>query len=252
MKRLRPVILLIIILSILGLMIGFAKTRILRSLSSHGKRLAPLQANNYTIGAKEFPLDSFVPAGMPVMVSSVIASIPTSEDNKIERPAQVKLQVSASSGEKVKSINFVLLGFKGSGELELIKGWVRNVDFTIATSADLILDLNRRIKNGDKLVLAVERINSITAAYQTDFSELSQFVIAKVRKEGETPVVVQREARSLPDESGADLCNNVLRRAMSLAQRREKKDDKIDITSLLCNQQDRSYTFTLGKPKAGR
>jgi hypothetical protein len=132
------------------------------------------------------------------------------------------------------------------------EGWVRNVDFTTVSSANLTLDLNRRIRNGDKLSLAVERASSAATTYQTDFSELSQAVIAKVRNEGDAPVPVQRASQPLPDESGAGLCNNALRRAMSLAQSSERKGDKIDITSLLCDQHDRSYTITYGKPKAGK
>jgi hypothetical protein len=179
----------------------------------------------------------------------VSASILTSEDNKIEGVAHVKLQVSLPTEAKIKSLNFVLLGIKGSGELEMVKGWVRDVDFTLASGADLTLHLNRRITNGDKLALAVERASSEATTYQTDFSEMSQAVIAKVRNEGSASVAVQRAAQPLPDEAGADLCNNALRRAMSLAQSSEKKGDKIHITSLLCDQQDRSYTITYGKPK---
>jgi hypothetical protein len=208
------------------------------------------QANASAVGAKEFPLDSFVPAGMPVTLSNVSAGILTSGDNKIEGVAQVKLQVSLPTGEKIRSLNFVLLGFKGSGELELVKGWVRNVDFTLAGNTELTLHLNRRVTNGDKLTLAVERASSAATTYQTDFSELSQAAIANARKVGEAPVAVRRAAQSLPDEAGADLCNNALRRAMYLAQSSEKKGDKIDITSLLCDQHDRSYTITYGKPKA--
>ncbi len=201
---------------------------------------------------KEFPLDSLVPTGLPVTLANVIASLEKSEDNKIDGPAQVKLQVAALGGEKVQSLNFVLLGFKSSGEIELVKGWVRNVDFSLVGSANLTLDLNRRITNGDKLVLAVERAKSAEATYQTDFSELSLAVIGNVRKQGETPVPVQRSTQSLPDEAGADLCNNALRRAMSLMQNSEKKGDNFSITSLRCDQQDRSYTITYGKPTAGK
>jgi hypothetical protein len=78
---------------------------------------------------------------------------------------------------------------------------------------------------------------------------LSQAVIASVRKQGDSPVPVQRSTTSLPDESGAELCNNALRRAVSLMQSSDKKGDKFGITSLRCDQQDRSYTFTYGKPK---
>jgi hypothetical protein len=152
----------------------------------------------------------------------------------------------------VQSLNFVLLGFKSSGEIELVKGWVRNVDFSVAQSANVTLNLDRRITNGDKLVLAVERANSPSATYQTDFSELSLAVIGNIRKQGEAPVPVQRSSNSLPDEAGADLCNNALRRAMSLMQNSEKKGDKFGITSLRCDQQDRSYTITYGKPKEGK
>lgn len=195
----------------------------------------------------EFPLDSFVPVGVPVTLSNVIASILKSEDNKKEGPAQVKLQVALPTGEKVQSLNFVLLSFRSSGELELVNGWVRNADFSVAKNANVTLDLNRRITNGDKLVLTVERARSSTTTYQTDFSELSQAVIANVRKQGDSPVPVQRATTSLPDESGANLCNNALRRAVSLMQSSDKKGDKIGITSLRCNQQDRSFTITYGK-----
>ncbi len=201
---------------------------------------------------KEFPLDSFVPTGVPVTLSNVMASIAKSEDNKIDGPVQIKLQVAALAGEKVQSLNLVLLGFKSSGEIELVKGWVRNVEVTTGKNADLTLDLDRRLTEGDKLVLAVERANSLSATYQTDFSELSLAVIGNVRKQGEAPVPVQRSTTSLPDEAGTDLCNNALRRAMSLMQSSEKKGDKFGITSLRCDQQDRSYTITYGKPKEGK
>src|SRR5262245_40894838 len=194
-----------------------------------------MQANASAIGAKELPLDFFVPAGVPVALSNVSASVLTSQGDKIEGVAQVKLQVSLPTEEKIKSLNFVLLGIKGSGELELVKGWVRDVDFTLASGADLTLHLNRRITNGANLTLAVERASSEVTTYQVDFSELSQAVIAKARIGGDAPVAVRRAAQALPDESGADLCNNALRRAMSLAQSSEKKGDKIDITSLLCD-----------------
>lgn len=199
---------------------------------------------------KESPLDSYVPAGIPVTLSNVIASIEKSEDNKIDSPTQVKLQVAAVAGERVQSLNLVLLGFKASGEIELVKGWVRTVDFSTSANTNLTLDLNRRLTNGDKLVLAVERVRSADVTYQTDFAELSLAVISAVRKQGEPPVPIQRTLQSLPDEAGADLCNNALRRAMSLLQSSERKGDKFDITSLRCDQQDRSYTITYGKPKA--
>ena len=201
---------------------------------------------------KEFPLDSYVPAGVPVTLSNVIASILKSEDNKKDGPAQVKLQVLLPTGEKIQSLNFVLLSFKSSGELELVKGWVRNADFSVAKNANVTLDVNRRITNGDKLVLTVERARSAATTYQTDFSELSQAVIANVRKQGESPVPVQRATAPLPDESGADLCNNALRRAVSLMQSSDKKGDKFGITSLRCDQQEHSYTFTYGKLKADK
>ena len=201
---------------------------------------------------KEFPLDSFVPTGVPITLSNVIANLQKSKDDQHDGPAQVKLQVALPTGEKVTSLNFVLLGFKESGELELVKGWVRTVDFTAAQTVDLSLEVNRRIKQGDKLVLAVERAKSAATTYQTDFSELSQAVIANVRKQGEAPVAVQRTTQSWPDEAGADLCNNALRRATALAQSSEKKGDKIGITSLRCDQQDRSFTITYGKLNAAK
>jgi hypothetical protein len=200
---------------------------------------------------KEFLLDSFVPTGLPVTLSNVIARSLKSKDSKYDGTAQVKLQVSLPTVEKVQSLNFVLLGLKESGELELVKGWVRNVDFTTAQTVDLRLEVNRRIKDGDKLVLAVERAKSAATTYQTDFSALSQAVIANVRKQGELPVAVHRTTQALLDEAGAVLCNNALRRAMSLMQSSDKKGDKIGITSLRCDQQDRSYTIIYGKPSAG-
>ena len=201
---------------------------------------------------KEFPLDSFVPPGVPVTLSNVTASILKSEDNKHDGPAEIRLQVAPTGGERVQSLNLVLLGFKSTGELELVKGWVRTADFSLSANANLTLDLNRRITNGDKLVLMVERVRSTAATWQTDFSELSLAVIAKVRKQNETPVPVQRATTSLPDDSGADLCNHALRRAVALMQNSDKKGDKFGITSLRCDQQDRSYIFTYGKPKASK
>jgi hypothetical protein len=198
---------------------------------------------------KEFPVDSFVPVGLPITLSNVIASVLKSEDNKHDGPVQINLQVAPNGSDRAQSLNFVLLGFKSSSELELVKGWVRNVDFSLTTRANVTLDLNRRITNGNKLVLVVERARSAANTYQTDFSELSQAVIASVRKQGDSPVPVQRSTTSLPDESGAELCNNALRRAVSLMQSSDKKGDKFGITSLRCDQQDRSYTFTYGKPK---
>lgn len=201
---------------------------------------------------KEFPLDSFVPVGLPVTLSNVMASVLKSEDNKHDGPVQITLQVAPNGSDRVQSLNFVLLGFKSSNELELVKGWVRNVDFSLTTRATVTLDLNRRITNGDKLVLIVERARSAAATWQTDFSELSLAVIAKVRKQNEPPVPVQRATTSLPDDSGADLCNNALRRAVALMQSSDRKGDKFGITSLRCDQQDRSYLFTYGKPKASK
>ena len=212
---------------------------------------APLQAAAEPL-PKEFPLDSFVPPGVPVTLSNVTASILKSEDNKHDGPAEIRLQVAPTGGERVQSLNLVLLGFKSTGDLELVKGWVRTADFSLAANANLTLDLNRRITNGDKLVLLVERARSAAATWQTDFSELSLAVIAKVRKQNETPVPVQRATTSLPDDSGADLCNNALRRAVALMQSSDRKGDKFGITSLRCDQQDRSYTFTYGKPKASK
>lgn len=196
---------------------------------------------------KEFPLDSFVPTGVPVTLSNVMARVSKNDGSKIDGPVQVRLQVSLPTGEPLQSINFVLLSFKSSGDLEWVKGWVRTLDFSSGGSTELTLDLNRRVTNGDKLVLAVERARSAATTYQTDFTELSDAVIANVRKQAAALVPVQRTAAPLPDESGAVLCNNAYRRALFLIQSSEKKNDKLGLTSLICNQQELSYTFSYGK-----
>ena len=120
---------------------------------------------------KEFPLDSFVPTGVPITLSNVIANLQKSKDDQHDGPAQVKLQVALPTGEKVTSLNFVLLGFKESGELELVKGWVRSVDFSATSNANMTLDLNWIQSHfaGETMNGGLgEGTHSITASYSGD------------------------------------------------------------------------------------
>jgi hypothetical protein len=170
---------------------------------------------------------------------------------KSSGPAQLKFRIQPQGREKLTSVNLMLFEFDEKGVLYRVDGWVRNPDFARAGGEEVILDLNRRVPAGRKLMLTVERLNG-EQPRETVFQELAQAANGKAVGNPVNSPGVSHRTEPLPDESGADLCNNALRRAVSLMQSSDKKGDKSGITSLRCDQQDRSFTFTYGKPKASK
>jgi hypothetical protein len=113
------------------------------------------------------------------------------------------------------------------------------VDLPSGKSAEMELPLGRRLPNGNRLLLVVERANGVTNCWETDFADLARGVAASVVGQASFNTAA-RQKQPVQDDSGASLCINGYRRAQALAQ----VGVGSGVTSYICDQHEGSYQFT--------
>jgi hypothetical protein len=203
-------------------------------------RASGVAAQSPSAPAKVIALDAYVAPGVPVALSNVVAEVEKTDNDKVDGVARVKFQLMTPGSAAVGSVSLTLFEFNGGGRLRRVGGWLREVGLSPGSPQDASLELRRRLTNGDRLVLAVERASGAAGTWETSFTDLAQAVALLVTGRGPLTPAVQASAQQLPDDFGADYCAGALRRAMALSQ----AGDKASVTSFGCNQSDRSYSFT--------
>jgi hypothetical protein len=180
-----------------------------------------------------------VPDGLPVALSDINAVTENRGDNKHAFVSALQFRAVAPSGDQLTSLSLMVFEFDSQGKLRQVNGWVRPVDLSSGKSADMELPLGRRLPNGNRLLLVVERANGVTNCWETDFADLARGVAASVVGQPSFNTAARQE-QPVQDDSGASLCINGYRRADALAQ----LGDGSGITSYTCDQHEGSYQFT--------
>lgn len=189
---------------------------------------------------KTIPLAAFVATGMPVVLSNVAALTARAENEKTDRPAQLRFTVAGAGRNDLTSLNLLLYDFDEQGLLRRVDGWIKNIDLAAERGAATItIDLERRLQPNHKQVLAVERVNSEKGTWEAKPVDLSR-AAANALAGAQANAAIQRADVSLPDDYGAAVCSNGFSRAQLLTL----AGDGTNITSYTCNQQERSFTFT--------
>ena len=197
---------------------------------------------------KESPIETFVPSGLLLTLTNAIVVRDKNENDKSEASTVIQVQITAGGTAKLTSYNLMLLEYSPSGKLSYVNGWLRNDELPVGKPVKLSLEVDRRITSVNRLVLAVERVNNVLMTVSTDFAELAQ---AAMSNKPVLDLPLSRSETPLSDDFGAEICSNAFRRAMSFTQAQEKKGDSIGISTISCNQEERSFVFGYSdkKPK---
>jgi len=182
---------------------------------------------------------AFVPDGLPIVFSDLNAVTENRGDNKQAFVSVLQFQVVTPGSDQLTSLNLMVFEFDSEGKLWRVDGWVRPIDLSPGKTAEITLPLERRLPNGNRLMLGVERANGPARQWETDFADLARSVAAAT---GSHPLVntAAKQGQPAEDDSGASLCANGYRRALALAQ----AGDGSGVTSYTCNQHERSYQFS--------
>lgn len=197
---------------------------------------------------KTFPLNFYVAPGFPLVVSNAVIISPKAANEKQEGVALAKFTVTNRDAAKVNSLYLALLDFQNAAKLRRVDGWVKDVRLAPGSSTEITFELGRRVTMGDKLILAIERVNGVEATRDTNFLDLAQNVAAVLSGGNPAGPRIESSSAILPDDSGAALCSNAFRRAMALTQ----TGDKSGVTSFTCDQAERSFTFTFNGKTLGK
>ena len=236
MKRLRPVTLFITIASlVVGAVVAITAFN-KRDLSTSGVS----SAEGVRVASPAVPApQTFVPDGLPVVLSDLNTITETRGKNKQAFVSALRFRAVTPGSDRLTSLNLMVFEFDSEGKLRQVNGWVRPVDLSSDKSAEIELPLGRRLPNGNRLLLVVERANGVTNCWETDFADLARGAAASVV--GQTSFnAAARQEQPVQDDSGASLCINGYRRADALAQ----LGDGSGITSYTCDQHEGSYQFT--------
>lgn len=199
-----------------------------------------VESSQATPVPKTIPLAAFVATGMPVVLSNVVALTARAENEKADRPAQLRFIVAGAGRSDLTSLNLLLYDFDEKGLLRRVDGWIRNIDLAAERGAATItIDLERRLQPNHKQVLAVERVNSAKGTWDALPVDLGR-AAANALAGTQANAAIQRADVSLPDDYGAAVCSNGFSRAQLLTQ----AGDGASVTSYTCNQHERSFTFT--------
>jgi hypothetical protein len=185
---------------------------------------------------KTFPLNTYVARGFPLLVSNAVVVSTRGASEKSDAPATARFTVANRDTARINSLTLTIFEFQGN-RLRRVDGWIRDVALNANATADITLDLARRVTAGDKLILAIERTNGPSATRDVNFLALAVNASAS-GVPPDTPVT--SAGQPLPDDVGPSFCHNVLRRVMTL----KNAGDRTSVTALSCDQADRSYTFS--------
>jgi hypothetical protein len=226
MKRLRPVTLFILIASALGLMIGFAKTRILRSMAG-GAHIASPQAQPQPIN-----VGLFVVQGMPVQFSDVIV-------RNDKGSADLGYTLVNNSGGLIGGFDMALLNFNTAGKLMGIQSWSVQTNVGASARQSFSRNLRHKVTPGDRLVLCVEAIRGDAKMWWVEFNDLAQAIGASVTGANVTPPEVKQRAEKIPESFGGAYCSDAFGKAFRLA----KSGDGKGLTSFACDRDQRFSAF---------
>jgi len=230
MKRFRLVTLFVVIAFILSLMIGYAKTRILRGSSGAGVQITqqgPVQAQPQPIN-----VGLFVAQGMPVQFTEVIAK-------NDKGAADLSYTVANNSGGPIGGFDLALLDFNPAGKLMGIQSWSMQTKIEASARQSFSLKLRHRVTPGDRLILCVEAIRGNANMWRVDFNDLAQAIGASVTGTNVMPPEVERRAEKIPESFGGAYCSDAFGRAFRLA----KSGDGKGLTSFTCDRDQRFSSF---------
>jgi hypothetical protein len=236
MKQLRPVTLFITIASLIVGAVMAAVVFNKRALS-FGRTDSAKEAN--VVSPAVLAPQAFVPDGLPVVLSDINAITLSQDNDKQAFVSALQFQLVASGRDQLTSLNLMVFEFDSEGKLRRVNAWVRPVDLSSGKTEEITLPIERRLPNGNRLLLGVERANGPSSRWETDFADLAKGMAAAAGHQRLVNIAARQE-QPAQDDSGALLCSEGFRRALALAQ----AGDKTGITSYTCNQHDRSYQFT--------
>jgi hypothetical protein len=227
MKRLGTVALSIFAASALVLMIGYAKTRILRSAAGGGSRIPSPQAQPQAIG-----VGVFVPQEMPVRFAEAVAK-------NDKGSADLTYTLTNNSGGSIDGFDLALFDFNPAGKLMGVQSWSVQTKIEAGASQSFSLNLRHRAAPGDRLALCVEAVRGEADAWQVDFNDLTLAVGASVAGATATPPEVKQRAEKVPESFGGAYCSDAFAKAFRLA----KSGDGKGLTSFACDRDQRFSAF---------
>jgi hypothetical protein len=232
MKRLRQVTFLIIFASSVSGAAIIAAVLNKRALPTNWPGFAQ------TLPAVPVPL-SFVPDGLPIIFSDLNAVTRSHGNDRQAFVSDLQFRVVTPGSERLTSLNLMVFEFDSDRKLQQVNGWVRAVDLPSGRATEITLPLERRLPNGNRLLLAVERASGAARRWETNFNDLARGS-ASVVAGGQGAAVSARNEAPAPDDTGAAVCSNAFRRAMALAN----SGARSGLTSFNCNQHKRSFSFS--------
>ncbi|MDQ3010321.1 MAG: hypothetical protein M3X11_06425 [Acidobacteriota bacterium] len=203
-------------------------------LSSH--RAAPQERQPVVTAV---PLPGIVPTGVPVALSNPTATVESDGSSKSQRVSAISFQALPLSAEKLTSLNLLVLEFDERGLLRRVDGFLKRFDLSAAKAELVTLPIDRRVRNGYRLAVAVERADSAAQRWEADFNELARGVATVIAGSSVSGVAARSDAALSPD-TGAALCAGGMRRATALAQ----AGDKSGLAGYTCNQSEGSFTIS--------
>jgi hypothetical protein len=227
MKRLRPVALSIIVATALVLMIGYAKTRVLRSAAGGGSLIASPQAQPQPID-----VGLFVAQGMPVQFAEAVAK-------NDKGSADLTYTLTNNSSGSIGGFDLALLDFNPAGKLMGVQSWSVQTKIEAGASQSFSLNLRHRVAPGDRLSLCVEAVRGDADVWQVDFNDLAQAIGASVVGAAATSPEVKRRAERIPESFGGAYCSERFAKAFWLA----KSGDGKGLMSFACDRDQRFSAF---------
>lgn len=195
---------------------------------------APAQEPQPSAGAVKV----FVPSGVPLTFSDLRLTKQTIGRGPDERIYDLRVNVSATGGAEVGTLNLALFEFDSSGILRRVDGWIKDIDPTSGRVTELALRIDRKTTPETRLILTAERVLAQDRQWEMDYTDLARGASADASGREHVPFV--RQDPPVGNPSGAALCSEAFRRAMELV----RAGDGQSVTSFTCDQTERSYRFT--------
>jgi len=185
------------------------------------------------------PLPGVVPVGLPAALANATATVESDGSSKSQRVSAVSLQAASLGAERLTGLHLMVLEFDERGLLRRVDGFLKRLDLSPGKPEPITLPVDRRVRNGYRLALAVERADSAARRWEADFNELARGVAMVLAGNPTANVTARSDAASAPD-TGASLCAGGMRRATAMAQ----AGDKSGLASYTCNQTEGSFSFS--------
>jgi hypothetical protein len=206
-----------------------------RALSS---RAARTQNRQPVVSAVPLPV-ALVPAGLPATLANAAATVESDGSRKSQIVTSINVQAASLNAEKLTQLNLVVLEFDERGGLRRVDGFARAVDLGTGKTVSVTLPVERRVRLGHRLALAVERAGSAAKRWEADLDALARNVATALAGNPAVTVTARNEA-PLSADTGAALCANGMRHANLLAQ----AGDRSGLTSYTCNQSEGAFTLS--------